>query len=378
MALAWYRQSDGSARSIHLHRLTPAIRMPDTSLIQPELTRDNLTSLQSHILAEEAKHPSATGDLSWILSAVSLAGKTIANKVRRARIEDVLGEHGEENVHGEQQQKLDVIANEIIMRCLGDRANIAVLASEEDETPVVLRSREAGGRYSILFDPLDGSSNIDVAVGVGTIFSVVRNDRMTQTGQPPENISERRQCQNTPHHLQPGLRQVAAGYVLYGSSVVLVMTTGHGVDMFVLDQSIGSFVLVKENIRIPSSKNIYSVNEAYYDAFPKGYQAYLDWAHQNGYSSRYIGSMVADVHRTLVRGGVFLYPPTTTHPGGKLRLMYEANPMSMIMEQAGGKALAGTERILDIRPETLHQRCSVVMGSADEVDAVTKCLNNRS
>ncbi len=326
-------------------------------------TRDNLMSLQSHILAEEAKHPGATGELSWILSAISLAGKTIANKVRRARIEDVLGSHGDRNVQGEEQQKLDVIANEIIMRCLGDRANIAVLASEEDEEPRILRTGREGGKYCVLFDPLDGSSNLDFCVGVGTIFTILRND--------PEIKGVHETLQ------QPGSQQVAAGYILYGSSVVFVLTTGNGVDMFVLDQSIGSFVLVERKIRMPKANRIYSINEAYADQFPSGYQNYLNWAHQNSYSSRYIGSMVADIHRTLLLGGVFLYPPTKAHGGGKLRLMYEANPMAMIMEHAGGKSFSSTptgeiKRTLEIVPDDLHQRTSVIMGSADEVDHVMK------
>lgn len=332
----------------------------ESDVLKPYYTRDNLTSLQSHILAEEQRHPGASGDFSWILSAIALAAKTIAHKVRHARIADVLGDIGETNVQGEVQQKLDVIANEIIMRCLGDRANIAILASEENEHPIVLRDRSDGGRYCVLFDPLDGSSNIDFSVGVGTIFSVLRNDRLK-----PRDV---------PHHLQPGYRQVAAGYILYGSSVVFVLTTGNGVDMFVQDQSIGTFLLVEQGIRIPAARKIYSVNEAYWEKFPPEYQNYLRWAHGNDYSSRYIGSMVADVHRTLLKGGIFLYPPTTTHPDGKLRLMYEANPMSMIMEQAGGKALAGTERILDISPKDLHQRTSVVMGSPDEVDHLLRHL----
>jgi fructose-1,6-bisphosphatase I len=328
--------------------------------LRPRFTRDNLTTLQTHILSKEQEHPGASGDFSWILSAISLAGKTIANKVRRARIEDVLGEHGDVNVHGECQQKLDVIANEIIMRCLHERANIAVLASEEGEEPVVLRDREEGGRYCVLFDPLDGSSNLDVSVGVGTIFSIVRN--------------ERRKQRDIPHYLQPGYRQVAAGYILYGSSVAFVITTGQGVDMFVLDQSIGAFVLVEQGVRIPAANKTYSINEAYYDTFPEPYQRYLDWAHEHGYSSRYIGSMVADVHRTILKGGVFLYPPTQKHREGKLRLVYEASPMAMIVEQAGGRAVAGRERILDVKPVDLHQRTSVVMGEASEVENVVRFM----
>ncbi|MCA9290030.1 MAG: class 1 fructose-bisphosphatase [Phycisphaerales bacterium] len=332
--------------------------MTETEHLQPRFTTDNLLSLQTHILAEEKAHPGATGDFSWLLSAISLAAKTIANKVRRARIENVLGDHGDRNIHGEAQQKLDVISNEIILRCLGDRANVAVLASEEDDAPVVLRSRGAGGRYAVLFDPLDGSSNVDYSVGVGTIFSILQVDS------GPVQSS----------YLQPGVRQKAAGYILYGSSVVFVLTTGNGVNMFVLDQSIGAFVRVASKIRMPERSKIYSVNEAYRDSFPKGYRDYLDFAHANGYSSRYIGSMVADVHRTLLKGGVFLYPPTGTHAGGKLRLMYEANPMAWIMEQAGGRACAGRDRILDIAPTDLHERTSVVMGSAGEVDEVLRHL----
>ncbi len=320
-------------------------------------TNDNLTSLQSHILAEEQKHENATGEFSWILSAISLATKAIGNKVRCARIEDVVGEVGVENVQGEMQHKLDVISNELILRCLGSRDNVGVLASEENETPFFLRKRAEGGKYAVLFDPLDGSSNIDVSVGVGTIFSVLH---LPDDGTREEAI------------LQEGSRQVAAGYVLYGSSTILVLTTGNGVDMFVLDQTIGSFVLVEANLQIPTGNNMYSINEAYTAKFGDGVRAYLDWAHQNDYSSRYIGSMVADVHRTLLKGGVFLYPPTSDKLDGKLRLMYEANPMAMIIEQAGGKAVAQGNRILDIQPTGLHERTSVVLGSTDQVDLFLK------
>ena len=320
-------------------------------------TSDNLTSLQSHILAEEQKHENATGEFSWILSAISLATKAIGNKVRCARIEDVVGEVGVENVQGEMQHKLDVISNELILRCLGSRDNVGVLASEENETPFFLRKRAEGGKYAVLFDPLDGSSNIDVSVGVGTIFSVLH---LPDDGTREEAI------------LQEGSGQVAAGYVLYGSSTILVLTTGNGVDMFVLDQTIGSFVLVEANLQIPTGNNMYSINEAYTAKFSDGVRAYLDWAHQNDYSSRYIGSMVADVHRTLLKGGVFLYPPTSDKLDGKLRLMYEANPMAMIIEQAGGKAVAQGNRILDIQPTGLHERTSVVLGSTDQVDLFLK------
>jgi fructose-1,6-bisphosphatase I len=347
---------------------TAPAKPPVSSMPRSRALADNLTSLQAHILAEEHKHPHASGDLSWILSALSLAAKTIANKVRRAGLEDVLGEHGDANVHGESQQKLDVISNEILLRCLGNRPSVAVVASEEDEDPTIIRRGNEGGKYCVIFDPLDGSSNLDVCVGVGTIFSVIRND-------PNIPGAMETVC-------QPGCTQVAAGYILYGSSTVFVLTTGHGVDMFVLDQSIGSFLLVKSGIRIPGPPGgkTYSINEAYRATFPDGYNKYLDWAHANGYSSRYVGSMVSDIHRTLLKGGVFLYPPTKKNPDGKLRLMYEANPMAMLIEQAGGAAYAPPlegdphRRILNIQPTSIHQRCSVVMGSRTEVEQVMRWL----
>lgn len=325
-----------------------------------DLVHQNLMSLQTHVLAEEAKHPGATGDLSWIISAISLAGKTIANKVRRARLDDVLGAHGTENVQGEDQLKMDVISNEIIMRCLGDRASIAVLASEEDEEPRILRRSGDGGKYCVLFDPLDGSSNLDSCVGVGTIFSVTLND-------PAESDGEKTVC-------QPGTRQVAAGYILYGSSTIMCLTTGDGVDMFVLDQAIGSFLRVRTKVRIPESGTTYSINEANAETFPEGYQAYLRFAHGAGYTSRYIGSMVSDVHRTLIRGGVFLYPPTAKNPDGKLRLLYEANPMAMLMEQAGGVSYSGDVRTMEVQPDRLHQRVPVLLGSPAEVAKVREYL----
>jgi fructose-1,6-bisphosphatase I len=322
---------------------------------------ENLTTIQSHILAEERKHPGATGTFSWILSALALSAKVITAKIRRARIQDVLGSLDSENVQGETQQKLDVIANETLLRCLGSRAGVAIVASEENEEPIIIQRQLEGARpYVVLFDPLDGSSNLDVCGGVGTIFSILRHDRRSERAEDS--------C------LQPGKAQVAAGYILYGSSTIFVLTTGNGVGMFVLDPSIGAFLRVAENVRIPMSGKTYSTNEGNRLTFPDGYQRYLDWAQTQGYSSRYAGAMVADVHRILLKGGVFLYPPTKKAPEGKLRLMYEANPMAMIVEQAGGAAFAGKERILDVVPKTLHQRTSVVLGSADEVEHVQRHL----
>lgn len=320
------------------------------------LTNDNLTSLQSHILAEESRHPGATGDFSWIISAISLAAKAIANKVRRARVEGVLGEQGSVNVQGEKQLKMDVIANDIFMRCLGSRANVAVLASEEQDEPTILRRAKDGGKYCVLFDPLDGSSTLDTCGTVGTIFSILRND-------PTIADAEATIC-------QPGSTQVAAGYVLYGPSTVFVITTGNGVDQFELDPSIGSFLLVRQGLKMPKAGKTYSINEAYSASFPEGYRKYLAWAHQNGYSLRYIGSLVSDFHRTLVNGGVFLYPPTAKNPEGKLRLLYEANPIGMIAQQAGGVAQSGLTPTLDIKPTKLHQRVPLIVGSTDEVARV--------
>jgi len=324
-------------------------------------SRDNLTTLQTHILAEEQKYPDASGTFSWILSALALSAKVIADKMRRARIQDVLGSLDSDNVQGERQQKLDVIANEILLRCLGTRSGVAIVASEEDENPTLIQ-RETGAErpYCVLFDPLDGSSNLDTCGVVGTIFSILRHDRRAQS--PEASI------------LQKGTEQAAAGYMLYGSSTVFVLTTGTGVSMFVLDPSIGSFLLVQENLRIPRAGKTYSVNEGNRRSFPEGYQRYLDWAQSNGYSSRYSGAMVADVHRILLNGGVFLYPPTKKSPEGKLRLLYEVNPMAMIIEQAGGKASTGTERVLEAQPRALHQRIACCIGSPDEVDHVVRHL----
>jgi fructose-1,6-bisphosphatase I len=326
-----------------------------------ERSRDNLTTLQSHTIAEQSRYPGATGTFSWILSALSLSAKVISSKIRRARLNDVLGEAGADNVQGEHQQKLDVIANDTLLRCLGSRKGVTIVASEENDEPIVIRDNASSeGGYCVLFDPLDGSSNLDVCGGVGTIFGILKHDKPAATAEEAM--------------LQPGANQVAAGYILYGTSTVFVVTTGRGVSMFVLDPSIGAFLRVAENVRIPAKGKTYSLNEGNRRSFPEGYQRYLDWAQSSGYSSRYAGAMVADVHRTLIQGGVFLYPPTAKAPNGKLRLMYEANPMAMLVEQAGGKAFAGKERILDVQPKALHQRTSVVLGSPDEVDNVLRHL----
>jgi fructose-1,6-bisphosphatase I len=345
---------------MHPCALWHAQGMTTSGAASPDFDNDALRimTLQAHILEEQVHNPHAAGAFSWILSALSISAKIIADKVRRARLENVLGSVGAENVQGEVQQKLDVLANEVLLRTLGGREGVAIVASEENEEPVILRQDTTSiSRYCVLFDPLDGSSNLDICGGVGTIFSILAHDSGSLKAQ--DSL------------LQAGTRQIAAGYVLYGSSTVFVLTLGRGVDMFVLDPSIGAFMRVERNLRIPPGNKTYSVNEGNRKSFPAGYQRYLDWAQSNGYSSRYAGAMVADVHRILLKGGVFLYPPTAKSPSGKLRLMYEANPMAMLVEQAGGKTMADAQqRILDIEPAAIHQRTPVILGSADQVDAV--------
>jgi len=314
---------------------------------------ENLDTLPEYLRV--AGQRDGIGTAVDVVSSIALATKSIASKVRRARIaDDVIGEVGATNVQGEEQQKLDVISNDLLIHCLSRCPHVGVIGSEEEDEVVEVGSAGDGGEYGVLFDPLDGSSNIDVAAGVGTIFSVLRC-----SGESGANSV-----------LQPGSAQVAAGYVLYGSSVLMVLTLGDGVDMFVLDPELGEFVRVQTGLQIPREKKVRSINGAYRFDFAEGYRSYLTWTEENGYGSRYIGSMVADVHRTLLKGGVFLYPATSKAPAGKLRLMYEANPMSMLVEQAGGSAVTGTGRILDVEPVELHQRTPVVLGSAGEVEKV--------
>jgi fructose-1,6-bisphosphatase I len=320
-----------------------------------------IVTVQQHILHQQRlHHPEASGSFSWLLSGLTLATKMIAAKVRRAGLLDILGSAEAMNVQGETQQKLDVYANLALIHCLGVRDNVALLASEENDEPVSFNRNPQDGKYIVVFDPLDGSSNIDVNVGVGTIFSILQRDETNITKESHDLV------------LQPGYRQVAAGYVVYGSSTILVYTTGNGVFGFTLDPAVGAYVLSHENIRIPKKGPYYSVNEANVEGFPPRYQKFLaklrGGALGGTYSSRYIGSLVADFHRTLLKGGVFLYPPTKSHPGGKLRLLYEANPIAFIAEQAGGIANDGARRILDIVPTSIHQRTPLMVGGEEEMN----------
>jgi fructose-1,6-bisphosphatase I len=334
----------------------------------PILKNGAIVTVQQHIIEHQAQHPTANGQFSWLLSAITLSTKIISSYVRRAGLVDVLGAEGGTNVQGEVVQKLDRIANDTLIHTLGYRGNVGIVASEEDDGPRVLQEVGKGGQYIVMFDPLDGSSNIDANVPVGTIFTIL--------GNPPQAIETQEAV------LQPGIRQLAAGYVVYGSSTVLVYTTGAGVHMFTLDNQFGSYLLTRENVKMPEWAPEYSCNEAYRATFPKPYQDYLFWCKgekhdpqmppppKKGYSLRYIGSLVADFHRILLKGGVFMYPPTLKNPEGKLRLMYEANPLAFIAEQAGGLATDGEGRILTRRPTSLHGRTPLIIGSKGNVDDV--------
>lgn len=316
-----------------------------------------LVTVQQHILQQQdAQFPEARGNFSSLLSGMTLATKMIQAKIRRAGLVDILGAAGEINVQGEAQQKLDVYANQAVLHCLGSRESVAMLVSEENEQPVTI-DRSETGKYIVVFDPLDGSSNIDVNVSVGTIFSILRR---------PDGVHGEAAV------LQPGWKQVAAGYVVYGSSTIFVYTAGDGVYGFTLDPSIGAFVLSFANMKMPERGNTYSVNEANFNSFPEHYRHYLASLRTQSYGMRYIGSLVADFHRILLKGGVFLYPPTSKNPSGKLRLLYEANPLAFIAEQAGGAAVHDGGRIMDIEPKSIHERAPLVIGSRAEVEEFSR------
>lgn len=318
-----------------------------------------IITVQQHILREQSRFPGASGEFSFLLSGITLATKMIQSKVRQAGLIGILGAIDVVNVQGEIQQKLDVYANEALMHCLSLRESVGIVVSEENEEPVVLNHHAGAARYGVVFDPLDGSSNIDVNVSVGTTFSIFRRPAGEEGEDPVQWI------------LQKGADQVAAGYVVYGSSTILVYSVGRGVHGFTLDPAVGAFVLSHENIRMPDQGKYYSVNEAYAAEFPAPYRRYIDKLRNGGlgqsYSSRYIGSLVADFHRTLLRGGIFLYPPTLAQPRGKLRLLYEANTVAYLAEQAGGLSSDGERSVLDIVPESIHQRTPLVVGSPVEM-----------
>ncbi len=333
------------------------------------LVRDKVITIERHIIEQQARSDGATGDFSALLRDLALAFKIINREVMQAGLVDALGATGELNVQGEIVQKLDTFADTVIYRAMDHGGHLCGMASEENADILPIPNKYPLGKYVLLFDPLDGSSNIDVNVSIGTIFSILR--RVTPEG-----------GQGTlQDFLQPGYKQIAAGYTIYGPSTMLVYTAGRGVYGFTYDPSVGEFLLSHDDIRIPEDGTIYSVNEGNYNKWDTRIQNYIDWAKQDvpeeskkAYSLRYIGSMVADIHRTLLYGGVFLYPADIKSHRGKLRLLYEANPMSFVVEQAGGRARDGGKRVLEIVPEALHQRTPLIVGSPKNVEEVERFL----
>lgn len=325
-------------------------------------------TLARHIYEEERKYPEATGELSDLLHDLSLAAKVISLEVNKAGLVDILGFTGDENVHGESVKKLDVFAHEMMVKAMDHGGHLCLMASEEEEDIIHIPKEFHIGKYILLFDPLDGSSNIDANVSIGTIFSIYKR---ISKGSGPGLMED---C------LQPGIKQVAAGYIIYGSSTIFVYTAGNGVHGFTLDPSFGEFILSHKNIKTPKKSRIYSINEGNYLYWHPGLKKYIKWLQEEDkdterpYSSRYIGSMVADIHRNLLYGGIFMYPADSRNPNGKLRLMYECNPMAFIVEQAGGRASDGKKRMLEIQPTTLHQRVPIFIGSEEDVLLVEKFM----
>ena len=328
----------------------------------------NFQTLARHIIEQEKKHPEATGELSNLLHDLSLATKVISLEVNKAGLVDILGFTGDNNVHGEQVKKLDMYAHDMMVRAMDHGGHLCAMASEEEEDIIHIPPHFHVGKYVLLFDPLDGSSNIDANVSIGTIFSIYK--RVSPDNQP----GTMEDC------LQPGHQQVAAGYVIYGSSTMMVYTAGNGTHGFTLDPAFGEYILSHKNIQTPKKSKIYSINEGNYLYWHPGLKKYIkylqdeDESTNRPYSSRYIGSMVADIHRNLLYGGIFMYPSDSRNPNGKLRLMYECNPMAFILEQAGGRASNGKQRMLDIQPESLHQRIPIFIGSEDDVKMVEKFM----
>jgi fructose-1,6-bisphosphatase I len=327
------------------------------------LKEKNIT-LGEFIIGNQKDFQYSSGELSRIFNSIKLAAKVVSYKVNKAGLVDIIGDVGEKNIQGEDQQKLDVYANEIFIQTLINREIVCGIASEENDDFITVQGSDKGNnnKYVLLMDPLDGSSNIDVNVSVGTIFSVYR--RISEVGTPV----------TLEDFLQPGTAQVAAGYVIYGTSTMLVYTTGHGVNGFTLNPAIGTFYLSHPKMEFPVDGSIYSVNEGNYVHFPKGIKDYIKYCQteeeDRPYISRYIGSLASDIHRNMIKGGVYLYPSITKAHKGKLRLLYECNPMAFITEQAGGKASDGYSRIMEISPSSLHERSPFFCGSYNMVEKI--------
>ena len=318
-------------------------------------------TLGEFIIENQKAHQYSSGELSKIINSIRLAAKVVNYKVNKAGLVDIVGSIGEQNIQGEDQQKMDVYANEIFIQTLINREIVCGIASEESDDFITVKGLDEGhnNKYVVLMDPLDGSSNIDVNVSVGTIFSVYK--RVTPNGTPV----------TLEDFLQPGINQVAAGYVIYGTSTMLVYTTGHGVNGFTLNPAIGTFYLSHPNMQFSKDGNIYSINEGNYVHFPQGVKDYIKYCQleeeDRPYTSRYIGSLVSDIHRNMIKGGIYIYPTSSKAPKGKLRLLYECNPMAFIAEQAGGKASDGFGRIMEIQPTELHQRVPFFCGNTEMV-----------
>ncbi|WP_018126645.1 class 1 fructose-bisphosphatase [Balneola vulgaris] len=331
---------------------------------QPE---SKLITLEEFIIQSQSKFPGAKGELSQLLRDIGLAAKIISREVNKAGITNILGYDGTKNVHGESVKKLDLFADQQLISAL-ERSGITSMVISEENDGIVKLSCE-GGKYIVYMDPLDGSSNIDVNVSIGSIFSIYMRDG--DFDKPAKDAEA----------LQPGNRQVAAGYVLYGSSTTLAYTTGAGVSLFTLDPSLGEFMLSDRRVEIPKHGRIYSINEGSYNSWDLGLKKYIKYCQEEDpetgrpYSARYIGSMVADIHRTLIKGGIFIYPHSKNYPEGKLRLMYECNPLGFIIEQAGGMATDGKIRVMDIEPNAIHQRTPIYIGSPENVEHVMDFLH---
>lgn len=325
-------------------------------------------TLEQFIIEEEQAIPIAAGAFTRLIRDISIAAKIINREINKAGLVDIIGDAGATNVQGESQQKLDVMADTEIIRALRRGGECCLLGSEEQESLIAIDNcRGLRGDYIVLFDPLDGSSNISVNVSVGTIFSIYRLPEGAEPGLDAV--------------LRPGVEQVAAGYVIYGSSTMFVYTTGNGVNGFTLDPSVGEFLLSHPNIKTPRQGTIYSINEGYYNAFEYGLRQYIKWIQEadeatgRPYTSRYIGSFISDFHRNLLKGGIFMYPATKKNPSGKLRLMYEVNPTAFIAEQAGGLAVDGDMRVMEKKPAALHERSPLFIGSAAMVERVQEFLH---
>lgn len=325
------------------------------------MTKHNKT-LGEFIINKQAEFKYSSGELSRLINSIRLAGKIVNHEVNKAGLVDILGTAGVKNIQGEEQQKLDVYANEVFINTLVNREIVCGIASEEEDDFISIKggNKKNDNKYVVLMDPLDGSSNIDVNVSVGTIFSIYR--RVTPSGTPV----------TLEDFLQAGNQQVAAGYIIYGTSTMIVYSTGHGVNGFTLNPAIGTYYLSHPNMKFPETGNIYSVNEGNYVHFPQGVKDYIKYCQleeeDRPYTSRYIGSLVSDFHRNMIKGGIYIYPNTSKNPNGKLRLLYECNPMAFIAERAGGKASNGFKRILDIKPTELHQRVPFFCGNKEMVE----------